>query len=519
MSLLAQLLQPRAVTPGPLSDFWYTSVSRASAAGVNVSAETAQANSVVFACVRIISEALASLPLLVYHRLADEGRERATDHSLYRVLHERPNSYQTPFEFKDYVQRAALLSGNGIAVIVPGPNGAIEELLPWHPDKVTIERIRLGVAQSGVEIVVPRYRLTLSDGSTITLNREDVFHHRGFSHDGITGITVIKYARETIGLALATESYGARFFSQNAQPSGVLEHPGRLSKEAIERLSADWSAKHAGLENAHRIAILEEGMSWKPAGMTNEDAQFLASREFQTEEIARWFGVPLHMLGAAKGATSWGSGLEQLSAGYVRWTLMAWATRWEEAITRDLLIDSENYFVEYLMDALLRGDLASRNAGYAVGRQWGWLNVNEIRKKENMNPIDGGDTYLTPLNMGDPTKPPAIPPPAQSPSSALAMTRYSHLLHDAAARVMRREVGALVKATRLCAADMAAWQRAIDDFYADHADYVSEALGLSPEVAADWVGQQKTLLAIQGAAALATWETDRLQALIEIAGG
>ena len=513
MGLLTRLLDTQAAAPNATDDFWYQPfLGGQGGAGVRVNAETAQLSSAVFASVRLIAETLATLPLIVYRRLPDDSRERATDHPVYRVLHDRPNSYQTPFEFKEYMQRAALLRGNGVAVIVPGRNGAVDELIPWHPDKVKIERVRIGTLPNGVEQIVPRYVLTLSDRTTVTLNRDDVFHHRGFSRDGVTGVSVIEYARETIGLSLATESYGARFFSQNAKPGGVLQHQGRLSEDAAKRLKRDWELMHTGLDNAHRVAILEEGLTWQSIGMTNEDAQFLASREFQIADISRWFGVPLHMLNAMTKSTSWGSGIEQLSMGFLLFTEMPWLRRWEQAVTRDLLVDTDAYFIEFLVDALLRGDQKSRYAAYAVGRQWGWLSANDIRKWENQNPIDGGDVYMSPLNMADAGQ--ASTAIAEPPNTA----HYDGLLHQAAARVVRKEVTALTRMAKRTGADsdFDAFNDAAGEFYADHAGLVADSLGISLKVAERYTAEQRQILFHDGPDALGDWETDRLDRLIAL---
>jgi HK97 family phage portal protein len=241
------------------------------------------------------------------------------------------------------------------------------------------------------------YRYTLArEGINLTLAPWQVLHIPGLGFDGLLGYSPIAMAREAVGLAMATEEFGARFYNQNAQPGIVLKHPNRLSNEARDNLRKSWEDSHRGLDKAHKAAILEEGMSLEKIGIPPDDAQFLETRKFQRSEIASFFHIPPHMIGDLDKATF--SNIEQQSLEFVVYTMRPWLVRWEQAINQKLILQ-ENYFSEFLVDGLLRGDIAARYSAYAVGRQWGWLSANDVRELENMNPIDGGDTYLTPLNM------------------------------------------------------------------------------------------------------------------------
>lgn len=360
-----------------------------SAAGIPVTDETAMRIAAVNACVRVIAETVASLPLNVYQRTDERSRIRAIRHPLYRLLHDQPNSWQTSFEFRELLQNHLCLRGRAYAYKLR-VGGDISELIPLNPDLVTVEQ-------------TPDYRLVYtvnrsdSGRGPLVLKQEDVLHLRGLSSDGVDGRNVIADARETFGTALAMQAYAGRFFRNDATPSVVLSHPGKLSKEAADRLEESWNASHSGPANARRTAVIEEGMKVEKLSVAPEDAQFLESRKYTRSEIAGLFRVPPHMIGDLERSTF--SNIEHQAIDFVTHCIRPWLVRWEQAMHRDLFIAPILYFPEFNVDALLRGDTASRYQAYAVGRQWGWLSANDIRDRENMNPIEGGDTYLTPANM------------------------------------------------------------------------------------------------------------------------
>lgn len=356
----------------------------------------------VYACVKIIAEDVASLPLITYRRV-DGGRERAMDHRLYPILHDRPNPEMSSVEFRETLQGHLLLWGNAYAEIERDGAGRVVNLWPLRPDRMSVERMG--------DLV---YTYVLPGGDRVRIPTVNVLHLRGLSSDGYVGYSPIALAREAVGLGLATEEYAARFFGNDARPGGVLQHPGKLSTDAATRLKASWEAAHRGLTNSQRVAVLEEGIEWKQVGMPARDAQFLETRMYQLRDVARIYRVPLHKLGDLERATF--SNIEHQSREYVDSTLRPWLVRWEQRLNMALFSaqDAGRYYVEHLVDALLRGDLKSRYEAYAVGRTNGWLSADDIRELENMNPLpDGqGKLYLVPLNMAPADQVGQAPPSA-----------------------------------------------------------------------------------------------------------
>ena len=512
MALLAKMAGVQAGDPN--DERSWTGYAPLSLAGVSVTAESAMKISACWACVRLISHSLASIPLITYRRRTDGGRDRALGNPLYELLHTRPNPRMTAFEFKRLLTVHALLRGNGYAYIRSGPRGFVDALEPIHPDLVH----KPETAADGTLI----WPITQADGQVKRFPDDQIFHLTGLSFDGVTGVSVIDYARESMGLALATESYGGRFFSQNATPSVALRHPGKPNAEARRRIRDEWEADTSGLRNAHRAVVLAEGMDVSAVGVTSEDAQFLQTREFQVQDLARWFGVPLHMIQQTTGSTSWGSGLEQMSQGFVTFTLLPWATLWEQAVSRDLILAEGVYYAEYLFDSLVRADQATRKDYYATGIEWGWLSVNDVRRMENMNPIQGGDSQTSrpaPRRTPPPAAPPAPPPPTPPPGAdapAPAERHYRAQLAEAAGRVVRKELAALTRTERRAGAAAGEWSRAVDEFYAEHAAFVAQSLRLPLEFAEGYVAQQRGK-AYLGLPALLITEDNSIQVLIELA--
>jgi HK97 family phage portal protein len=354
-------------------------VSRASAMGVTA----------VYACVRLIAESVASLPLILYRRLEGGGKERATDHPLYPVLHNAPNREQNAFTFKEQIIGHLLLNGNTYSEI-SRKDATVLELWPLDPEDMRVKRV------ANEKVYVYRHA-----GTEKVYPRQNILHVPGMGYDGITGYSPIELERQAIGLAIATEKYGAKFFANDGRPGGVIQHPGKLKDDAAyKRMRDSWEAAHRDWENKHRVAILEEGATFKEISLSPEHAQFLETRKFQVAEIARIFRVPPHMIGDVERSTSWGTGIEQQQIGFVVHTLRPWLVRIEQAVSQQLLMPSEReeYFAEFLVDALLRGDLQSRAAAYRTFREIGIYNANEIREMENKNPVDGGEVYFIPMN-------------------------------------------------------------------------------------------------------------------------
>lgn len=386
--------KPWNSTPGQSFIFRYGG----STAGKNVSETSAMQMTAVYACVRILSEAVAGLPLHLY-RYGEKGtKEKAIDHPLYRILHDEPNPEMTSFIFRETLMTHLLLWGNAYAQVIRNGKGEILALYPLMPNRMKVDRDRSG------EIVYEYTRSSddarTSSGSVVLLKSMDVLHIPGLGFDGLVGYSPIAMARNAIGLAMATEEYGAKFFANGATPGGVLEHPGVLKDPA--RVRESWNSVYQGAGNSHRIAVLEEGMKYTPIGIAPNEAQFLETRKFQINEIARIFRVPPHMVGDLEKSSF--SNIEQQSLEFVKYTLDPWVVRWEQSIQRSLLTkaEKETMFVKFNVDGLLRGDYASRMNGYAVGIQNGFMSPNDVRELENMDRIPeelGGDRYLCNGNM------------------------------------------------------------------------------------------------------------------------
>ncbi len=358
--------------------------------GKVVTESTALTYSAVLSCVNVISDTIASIPLFVYEK-NQETRSKARDHPLYEILHDKPNSEMTSASFRSMMQTHLLLWGNAYAEIQWGEDGYPKALWPLNPSTTIMER------EPGTRRI--RYRVSLPNGKQVVLPADNVLHLVGLTLDGLTGLSPIGLAREAIGLGLSAEEFGSRFFGNNATPGGVLEHPKVLGKEAQNNLRSSWNEIHQGLENSHRLAILEEGMQYKQIGIPQKDAQFLETRKFQLEEIARIYRVPQHMIGIMDKATF--SNIEHQDISYVKHTIRPWLVRWEQAMYRSLLtkVERRKYLIEFNVDGLLRGDIKTRYEGYHLAVNDGWMSGNDVRKLENMEPREGLDEYLINGNM------------------------------------------------------------------------------------------------------------------------
>ncbi len=363
--------------------------------GVSVNETSAMRYTAVYSAVRLLSETVASLPCITYERLDVGGKKRASKHRLFSILHDRPNPEQTSFTFWEQVMVGLLLWGNAYAEIQFDNSGRPIALWPLLPDRTKPIRAPDDSLQ---------YETRLPKGEQIRLPSYRVLHIAGLGFDGIVGKSPIQMTREAIGLGLATEQFGATFFGNGAKPGGVIEYPGKLSKEGKNNLRESWEQLHKGLNKQHRVAILEEGSKYHAMAIPPNDAQFLETRKFQITEIARVFRVPPHMLGDLDRAT-WAN-VEQESINFVVNTIRPWLVRIEKAIGFKLF-DDDRFFAEFLVDGLLRGDTKSRYEAYAIARQWGWLSADDVRALENMNPLPNkqGQIYLTPLNMIPSDKP------------------------------------------------------------------------------------------------------------------
>ena len=398
MGILRGLFRTRDAPQNRTSGSSYSFFMGSAASGKHVNERTSMQMTAVYSCVRILSEAVASLPLNVYRYTDNGGKEKAIDHTLYRLLHDEPNPEMSSFIFRETLMTHLLLWGNAYAQIIRNGKGEVVALYPLMPDRMTVDRDRNGRLY---------YKYTKSnddaptmENGSVYLDPSDVLHVPGLGFDGLVGYSPIAMAKNAIGLAIAAEEYGSKFYANGAAPSGVLEHPGTLKDP--ERVRNSWNSTFGGSSNSHKVAVLEEGMKYTPISISPNEAQFLETRKFQINEIARIFRVPPHMVGDLEKSSF--SNIEQQSLEFVKYTLDPWVIRWEQALYRSLLTEEEKkeLFFKFNVEGLLRGDYASRMNGYATARQNGWMSANDIRELEDLDRIPeelGGDLYLVNGNM------------------------------------------------------------------------------------------------------------------------
>lgn len=386
--------KPQNRTAGSAYNFYLGN----SISGKNVNERSAMQLTAVYSCVRILSEAVASLPLQLYKYTDSGGKEKATEHPLYFLLHNEPNIEMTSFSFRETLMTHLLLWGNAYAQIIRNGKGEILGLYPLMPNRMTVDRDEN--KNLYYEYMVSSDDAPINKKSTVKLNPSEVLHIPGLGFDGLIGYSPIAMAKNAIGMAIACEEYGSKFFANGAQPSGVLEHPGIIKDP--QRVRDSWQAAYGGSANANKTAILEEGMKYTPISIAPEQAQFLETRKFQINEIARIFRVPPHLVGDLEKSSF--SNIEQQSLEFVKYSLDPWVVRWEQSMARSLLSENEKkeYFIKFNVDGLLRGDYESRMRGYSTGFQSGFMSPNDIRKLENMDLISdelGGNRYMCNGNM------------------------------------------------------------------------------------------------------------------------
>jgi HK97 family phage portal protein len=493
-----------AAAPGPLDPFWYAPVGSVSSAGISVKPDAAMGVSAVWGCIRVLRESLGSLPFRVYRSTGPKSSETARDHYLWTVLHNRPNRWQTPMEWKEMGVCHLCLRGNYYCQIVGA--GDAMQLVPLNPDAMKVSQNADGSL---------KYTYRRKVGDLVEFSQENIFHVRGMSMNGITGVSVLEYARNTVGLAIAQETHGASLFRNGGLPAFWISRPKPWPRDGQARTNfrAGWRAIHGGPENAGNPPILEDDMQLHELGLTNRDSQWLESRGMQAEEVCRFFGVPPHMIGLsskeALGST------EQKSIEFVTYTLSPLAIRFEQSANRDLLDDPEEYYTKIVLDGLLRGDMLSRYQAHNIAIQGGWELVNEARELEDRNPIEGGDTPRYPLNMqpagsgpdqneqgGQPGK--GTPKPAQQKQQEAApvdeptprekqrqkkkaaQAAFAVLLDEAAARIAAAEIHGLSARADKAAEDRAKWNEWAVEFYHRHQAYAAKVLD---PICAAWLAQ------------------------------
>lgn len=355
-----------------------------------VTEEKALGIDAVFACVNLYARTLASMPLLLYEK-TPEGKRRAVNHPLYRLLHNEPNPNMTSHNFRKIMEASLKLWGNAYAWIEFDNSWRVKYLWPLLPGNVFPQRS----LQTG-ELF---YDAVLYNGESRRFRAYEMVHIPGLGFDGISGRSPVRQFAETMGFNLDIKSYGRKFFKNGARPSGVLQHPGSLSEEAQKRLERKFDKRYSGIENTGKTILLEEGMTYHQIGVPPEEAQFIESRKYSVEEIARIYGVPPHMIGDLEHATF--SNIESQDINFAKHSIVPECVNWEQELMRKLLNDEEQarYEIEFNMEGLVRGDMESRYRAYAIGRQWGFLTADDIRTKENMSNVDGGGITYVPLNM------------------------------------------------------------------------------------------------------------------------
>jgi len=359
-----------------------------------VTATTAMKYTAVFSCIRVLGETFASAPAKLYRKVTDDERESRNDLAVYDILHNAPNDEMSPFNFKEACMIALNTGGNAVCERLVDRRGGLVGLYPYQWQQVKIDR----------DPETKNLQYKISDGISTKpekeLGRKQVFHVPGMSVDGVIGMSPIEYAANAIRLGRSYEEFGNQMFRNAAIPSGGFSTDGTLNESSFQRLKKEINENYTGMKNTGKPMLLEGGLKFTPFTVKPIDAQLIENKKFQIEDIARIYRVPLHLIQNLDRATN--NNIEHQSLEFIMYTMLPWFKRWEENINMQLLTPAERragYYVEFDLRGLLRGDQLSRSRAYAVGRQWGWLSVNDIRKLENMPPIENGDIYLEPQNM------------------------------------------------------------------------------------------------------------------------
>lgn len=453
-------------------------------AGISVNEDTALNYTAVYRAVSLISSVVATLPIHVYRRISDSERERVADHPLEKLLNVAPNAEMDAVSYRETMQAHILTWGNSYSEIIRLGNMPVMSLEPLSPKQIK------PVLEKG-RIV---YEFKTETGQTQKIPAERIFHLKNLG-DGLVGWSPVRRAREAIGLGMAAEQFGSTFFGNGTVLSGLLKHPGRLSEMASKRLRANFEGIHQGTDRAHKVGLLEEGMDWVQLGVEPEAAQFLETRKLQVTEVARIFGIPPHLLGDLERATF--SNIEHQGIEFLIYCLRYWLVKWEKTIERSLFTDEDrrqNLYVEHVPDALLRADTKSRFEAYQLGRNGGWLSVNDIRKKENDNGIGPeGDIYLVPANMVsaesvlNPPEPPEPEQPQLPPEPE--MQAYRNLLRATLERMLRKESANIRQAAK-SPHGFLAW---LDRYY-HHQEEVMAAALAERKIASRWCQDSRSIL-------------------------
>jgi HK97 family phage portal protein len=505
MDLLAGLMTGtlHAGTPGPTDDFWYKPVGVATASGIRIDDEGAQKISAWYRGRDLLATSLAMLPLTLFRR-STQGREAAGNHPLYDIVHRKPNPWQDAYQWKRQKMFHIVDHGNAYDRIVDGPRGFVDQLWPLDPKRVTPEQI----ADSGRML----YHYHQQDGRIKTFTQDEIFHLRGASFDGVTGKGILDYARDSLGLGVVLEQYASKLFSRGALNGGVIQVPGPIDKEAMGRMAESYKT---AMGDWHMPKILSHGATWTPQTMAPEQAQFILSRKFTVTDIARWLGVPPHMIGDLDRATF--TNIEHQGQEFVTYSLGPWLSLWEFAINDQLVLAPQTYYAEFTRDALVRGDIQTRWAAHVAAVNAGIKTVDEVREVENLNARGGpADELRQPANItgGNSQSGPAAAPaqPAQDAQARLT-DRAQAIAQASASRLLRKEVTAVRKFAVKHAADQDAFACAVTEFYETHAELVAVTLMMAVDEAREYcAGQAAQALGSEWMHALETWASEHYAA-------
>ncbi|MES2210970.1 MAG: phage portal protein [Chloroflexota bacterium] len=506
-----------AATPSAFDDYWYRSANEVGTVFGPVSPDSAMTLPAFYAAVSYVSEDIAKIPLSMYEDIGQKGSRPARDHEIQELLHNQPNRRQTAIEWRENVAAIAMLRGSGINEIRYGPSasfrgtptrpGRIGEIVPLHPDLVRQEPLADGSRRY-------QYRDPLRNGKERAILEEDTFIIRGRQSRG-----VLEYAASNIGTELAKERHAGLMFARGAKHSGVIEAKGKIVDTVRAGLRVALDEYAIGGPRAGRPLLLEDGMSWKDITMTAQQSDLLAMQQFSVSQVCRWIRVPPHKVFDLTRSTN--NNIETQGVDYVTDCLLAWAVRFEQAIWRDLVTD-KRFFAKHTLDGLLRGDFETRSKGYALAIMWGWMTRNEVRAKEDYNPIEGLDEPLTPVNMTTDPNGGAASVQFASQSVPLQLTasesgRLQLIASDAASRVVRRELAAMSKLAERAAGDAEAWRSGVEAFYADHGPEVARQLHIPDHQAVAYAREQRAALIAGGLSAMDDWLVERAGHLASLA--
>lgn len=502
MSLLDRLHSPRlrAQTRDASNDFWYTPAASAWTHGLPITPEAALTLSALWKGTRLLSETIGSVPLLIYERIDKRSKERAVRHPLFDVLRWQPNQVQTALEFWEMGMGHLVLRGNFSSEILEGRRGFADQLVPIHPDK--IRAVRLADGSKG-------HRRTLPTGEPKIYTQDEIFHVTGpgFAGDGLNGVSALQFGAQAFGVSLAAQAFAQRFFEKGAAPAFAAVHPKELGEEGLRNLRESISTYAAGSMNAHGVLVLEEGMTITSLGIKPEEAQMLLTQEHGVRDVARWLNMPATMLGDE--ATKTYASQEAFQNEVVMYTFRPWCVRIEQAVRRDLILATDRFYAEFLMDALYRGDLKTRYEAHRIGITTGFETPNEARDFEGWNPGPPAlDEFLRPMNVDTPGS-------SGNRDRQARHGRAAAIVYDTAAGLVRKEIAAATKAAQRFAKDPDGWQAWLAEFYGDHAGLVADRLKLTPAAAAAYAERQRAQLAAGGVPVLAEWERVIVPALVE----